>query len=182
MRHIPLRNKIVLSLFLCFVIEASTACGGSSAIKSFRIALASAGPLVSSLAASGAIPESRTTAIIADFDAGARCGFTLQEDFDAIPKEATDARARKLAASQKSFQCFRVIIDRQNFAAHPRLQQVAGIADGVLASLVIFYSDGAADSGASSAAMKATIVAKTETDLERQMSAQMKALERLMQP
>jgi hypothetical protein len=137
--------------------------------------------------ASGAIPESKASTIIADFDAGAQCGLTLQEEFAAIPKDAPDARAQKLTASTKGFKCFRAVIERRNFAAHPRLQQIANIADGVLASLVIFYSDGKSASAVSAssvsgAAAAATISAKTEADLERQMEAQMKALELAMKP
>lgn len=172
-----------LALSLILILTYGFACGSSNVIRSFRLALAASGPLVNALAASGAIPQSRVTAIIADFDAGAQCGLTLQDDFAAIPKEAPDARARKLAAAQKAFTCFRAIINRQNFAAHPRLQQVANIADGVLASLVVFYSSGGAmDAGSSAAMSAATISAKTERDLERQMEAQMKALELAMQP
>lgn len=177
------RHARYLALALIITLGYGFACGSSNVIRSFRLALAASGPLVNALAASGAIPESRVTPIIADFDAGAQCGLTLQDEFAVIPKEASDARARKFAASQKAFTCFRVVINRQNFAAHPRLQQVANIADGVLASLVVFYSSGGAmDGTGSQAAIAATISAQTERDLERQMEAQMKALERLMQP
>lgn len=180
MRHIPLRQQIVLSLFLTCLIQALTACGGGGFIKSFRVALASSGPLVNALATSGAIPQNRVTAIIADFDAGAACGLALQQDFSVIPKDDADHTAEKLAASTKAFKCFRVVVERQNFATHPRLQQVANIADGILASLVVFYSDSGADRAM--AAPNATITAKNEKDLERQMESQMKALEEAMKP
>lgn len=162
---------------------------GSNVIKTFRLAIAASGPLVNSLVAAGAIPENRATAIIADFDAGAQCGLTLQNDFAAIPEDATNPRSLKLAASQKAFTCFRAIINRQNFAAHPRLQQAANIADGILASLVIFYSDASpADSAEgratdlAKAKTVATITAKDEKDLMRQMELQVETLERAMRP
>lgn len=182
-------SAIALTLIL------SVSCGGNTALKSFRLALAASGPLVSSLVSSGAVDQSRAGAIIADFDAGAQCGVTLQNDFAAIPKDASDARAQKLTASTKAFKCFRAVLDRQNFAAHPRLQQIANIADGVLASLVIFYSDGPTMAAAvksegtisalsvfAEARPAATISATNEADLERQMEAQMKALELAMKP
>lgn len=191
---ISIVKRRALVLLLAVTITAYSGYGfacsaGSTAIKSFRLALAASGPLVNSLAATGAIPQSRTTAIIADFDAGAQCGLTLQDEFTAA-KDDSDERAQKLVASTKAFKCFRAILDRQNFAAHPRLQQIANIADGVLASLVIFYSDGqtivASKEGTMTAMSNvraaATISARTEQDLERQMEAQMKALELAMRP
>src|SRR5215210_1095181 len=117
MRHIRSQSKLAAALAIVVLL---TACGGGTFIKSFRVALASSGPLVNSLAAAGAIPQEKVTAIIADFDAGAVCGLRLETDFAAIPKDAADAKAQKLAAANKAFQGFRVVIDRQNFAAHPR--------------------------------------------------------------
>lgn len=168
------------TLALSLIIALSYACpfGGGSVIKSFRLAIAASGPLVQSLVDAGAIPQNRAAAIIADFDAGAQCGLVLQQDFAAIPKDAANSRALKLAASQKAFSCFRVILNRQNFAAHPRLQQAANIADGILASLVIFYSD----SPSMEVSAVATITAKDEKDLLRQMESQVEALERAMRP
>lgn len=154
---------------------------GSNVIKSFRLAIAASGPLVQSLVDAGAIEPNRAAAIIADFDAGAQCGLTLQNDFAAIPKDAANSRALKFAASQRAFTCFRVVIDRQNFAAHPRLQQAANIANGILASLVIFYSDGST-ARVSDLTSVATITAKDEKDLMRQMESQVEALERAMRP
>lgn len=134
MRRLTLRRRIALSLLLTIVIEAG--CGGSTLLKSFRIALASSAPLVNSLVAAGAIPQGKATAIIADFDAGAQCGLALQNEFS-----TATTRAEKFAASSRALTCFRIIINRQNFAAHPRIQQAANIAEGILKSLVIFYSD-----------------------------------------
>jgi hypothetical protein len=168
----------ILAFSLIIILGYGFACGTGNVIKSFRLAIASSGPLVNSLVAAGAIPQDRASAIIADFDAGAACGLTLQEDFAAIAKDATDARARKLAASQKAFNCFRVVLNRQNFAAHPRLQQVANIADGILASLVVFYSAGSV--GDATLPTTATISAKNEADLMRQMELQVQALEKAM--
>lgn len=185
MKTLIVNRRRLLPLVLVTVLSYGCPFGsGSNVIKSFRLAIAASGPLVNSLVAAGAIPENRASAIIADFDAGAQCGLTLQDDFAVIPKEDVNARSRKLAASQKAFTCFRVILDRQNFAAHPRLQQVANIADGILASLVVFYSDSnmAVQSARSAQPTTATIAARDEKDLMRQMENQIKALEKAMQP
>ncbi len=176
------RRQRLIPLLLIALFAYGCPFGGSNVIRSFRLAIAASGPLVNALVAAGAIPENRATAIIADFDAAAQCGLTLQDDFAAIAKDATDARARKLAASQKAFNCFRVILNRQNFAVHPRLQQVANIADGILASLVVFYSSGTPGIAAASLPTTATIAAKDEKDLLRQMELQVEALEKAMKP
>lgn len=176
-------QRRLLPLLLLAAISYGCPIGGGNVIKSFRLAIAASGPLVNSLVAAGAIPQNRATAIIADFDTGAQCGLTLQNDFAAIPQGATNARALKLAASQKAFTCFRAIASRQNFAAHPRLQQVANIADGILASLVVFYSDsGASTSLRAEISNTTTITAKDEKDLMREMEKQVKALEKAMRP
>lgn len=151
-------------------------------LKTFRVALASSGPMVNSLVASGAIPESKATVIIADFNDGAQCGLTLESDFrqipdDALPQEAT---RQKLNASAKALKCFRAIIDRKNFASHARVQQAAAIAEGILASLVVFYSDdGPMRSSAEGAA---SVEARNEDELEQRLEKQVKALERAMKP
>lgn len=158
------------------------ACGGNSLLKSFRVALASSGPLVNSLVASGALPESQATSVIADFNAGAQCGLTLRNDFAAIPKELPDREeaSRKLNASVNGLKCFRAVVQRQNFASHPRIQQAANIAEGILASLVVFYSD----SGEirASAEPTASVVARDEKELERELKEQVEALKKALKP
>lgn len=164
------------------LIVILAACGGSSLLKSFRVALASSSPLVNSLVASGAIDQTKATAIIADFDAGAQCGLTLQNDFAAIPKDLPDREktTRKLNASVNGLKCFRAVVQRRNFALHPRIQQAADIAEGILASMVVFYSD----SGeiVASAETRATVRARNEDELERQLKDQVEALKRAMKP
>lgn len=182
---IQLRHRqLALLLLISLVAAGYGPCPGSpDVIKSFRLALASSGPLVNALASSGAIPQSRVTAIIADFDAAAQCGLVLQEMFSAIPKDlpANEIKSRKLNASVNALRCFRAIVQRQNFGSNPRIQQVADIAEGILASLVVFYSD----SGAMTASAESTpnvITASNEKDLEVRLKAQVKALEKAMQP
>ncbi len=166
-RLIPRRHLLPLLLSIAILN-----CGGSTLLKSFRIALASSSPLVNSLVASGAIPNTKATAIIADFDAGAQCGLTLQNDFNA----AGESRSAKFAASSKALTCFRVIINRQNFAAHPRIQQAANIAEGILNSLVIFYSD---TPSSDPTAARAPI---SEEAFEKRVEAQIKALKESLKP
>lgn len=167
---------------IALVIMLAT-CGGSTLLKSFRVALASSSPLVNSLVAAGTIPETKATAIIADFDAGAQCGLTLQNDFAAIPKDlpANEIKSQKLKASLIGLGCFRQIVNRQNFAAHPRIQQIANIAEGILASMSIFYSD--VDGSSVNRSLPPNVVtANSEKDLERKLKTKVKALELAMQP
>lgn len=167
---------------LALVILLAT-CGGGSLLKSFRVALASSGPLVNSLVSAGAIPEGKARAIIADFDAGAACGLTLQNDFAAISKDLSESeiRSRKLNASVTGLRCFRNVIDRQNFATNKRIQDVANIAEGILASLVVFYSE-PGEMKASIAAARVSQPARSEKELEEQLKKQIEDLKRAMKP
>lgn len=171
-------RRLALSLALVLAI----ACGGSSLLRSFRVALTASAPLVNSLVNSGAINQTKASAIIADFDAGAVCGLTLQNDFAAIPKDIPEREqtSRKLNASVNGLKCFRAVIQRRNFAAHPRIQQVADIAEGILASLVVFYSE--PGEIRASAESTATVTTRDEKDLERQLEAQVEALKKAMKP
>jgi len=164
------------------VLVAVVACGDSGLIKSFRIALASSGPLVNSLAASGVIPQTKATAIIADFNDGAGCALTLQNEFNAIPDDVSEREqtARKLNASARALRCWRTIIDRHNFSAHARVQQAADIAEGILASMVVFYSE-PGDMRAS-AADSASVTVRDEKELEAKLKVQVKELERALKP
>lgn len=181
-----LRRKRLLTLALITAITYTGygfACGSSSAIRSFRAALAASGPLVNSLAASGAIPQNRATAIISDFDAGAQCALTLQNAFAAIPDGATDREktTQKLNASIGALRCWRAIIDHQNFAVNARIKQAADIAEGILASMVVFYSE--PGEIRASVEREATVTAaRDEKELERQLKQQVEALKAAMKP
>lgn len=166
------QSKTLLALSLTLILLSS--CGGNSLLKSFRVALASSGPLVNSLVAAGAIPQSKATAIIADFDAGAACGLALQNDF-----AAAQSRADKLAASQRALTCFRTIINRQNFASHPKVQNAANIAEGILNSLVIFYSD---SGSTADGPRRASVKRESEKAFEDRMEAQVEALKAALKP
>lgn len=185
---IPLHRRQLAHLLTVAIIVytmSGFACGSSSVIKSFRVALASSGPLVNSLASSGVIPQAKVSVIIADFDAAAQCGLILQEMFSAIPKDlpANEIRSRKLNASVNALRCFRTIVQRQNFGSNPRIQQVADIADGILASLVVFYSEpGEMRASAIGNSPNAALVARDEKELEAQLKARVEALERAMKP
>ena len=168
MNRKSLRKQFVAALALTVVLQFG--CGGDSLLKSFRVALVSSAPLVNSLVAAGAIPQTKATAIIADFDAGARCGLTLQEAF-----KVAQTRADKFTASSNALSCFRVIINRQNFAAHPKVQTAANIAEGILNSLVIFYSDSDAADGPRRTAV-------SEKAFEERMKQQVEELKAAMNP
>jgi len=173
------RRRLIATLLLTVVLESS--CGGSTAIRTFRLALSASGPLVNSLVNAGVIPQAKATAIITDFNDAAQCGLVLQEMFSAIPKDAppSEVKSRKFQASLSALQCFRVIVNRQNFAAHPRIQQAANIAEGILASLVVFYSDGQT---AAATRSSATVIARDEKELERKLKAEADRLKAAMEP
>lgn len=177
-----MRRKLS-ALLLTAVLLLS--CGGQALLVSFQTYLSASGPLVDSLVASNLIPQSKAAVLIADFSDGAQCGINLQTDFDAIPKDLTPAeiKRQKFLASSKALQCFRVIVARQNFALHPRVQQAAAIAEGVLASLVLFYSGGSQRSiGIGPALAPHVVEATDEKDLERQLERKLKDLKKAMAP
>lgn len=153
-----------------------TSCGGSTLLKSFRIALASSSPLVNSLVSAGVIPQAKATAIIADFNDGATCGLALQQAFEAAKSLPADQQKQaKFQAASTALSCFRVIINRQNFAANRRIQDIANIAEGILATLVLFYAP-AGTVGVD------RVAGMSEKELEEQMKERVKEMERLMKP
>lgn len=170
------RLRLAKRSLLPLVLILALSCGGDTLLRTFRVALASSGPLVSSLAASGAIPQNKLSAIITDFDAGAQCGLVLQQQFNAIPStlSASEQRSRKFQASQTALQCFRGIVNHQNFATNPRIQNAANIAEGILASLVAFYSD--------SGDRTAAVAPISEEQFEKKLSKQVDALKTAMKP
>lgn len=171
------RKLIALSLSSVLLF---TACGGTL-LGSLKAALAASTPLVNSLVASGAIPEAKATVIIKDFNDGANCAIGIQNDFKLIASDDPQKKLKKLNASVKGMRCFRVIMDRQNFAAHPKVQTAANIADGIFASLVVFYSEGGtmvADGSRS----PGTVSAADEKELERKLKIEVERLERAMKP
>jgi hypothetical protein len=166
---------------LALTIVLTVSCGASDVLKSFRVALASSAPLVNSLVSSGAIPQAKAAAIIADFDAGAACGLTLQQSFNAIPKDAPNTKSQKLNASATALKCFRTVVARQNFASHPRVKQAADIAEGILASLVVFYSDDG-PMRASAEGVATVRSASDEKALEERLKQQVDLLKDAMKP
>lgn len=173
-----IRRQSRLSTLGLVVLLAACSNG---ALTSFRIGIAASRPLANSLVAAGAISQELADKVVRDFDDGAQCGAALQTAFNAaksLPKE--EQRRAKFTASQTAFTCFRTIVQRNNFAQHKRFQDAANIAEGILASLVIFYSD--------SSTMKAELpvqprfTASSEKELMKKMKAEMKVLEEAMKP
>jgi len=169
------------AIALLIALSLFAASCSSNVIRSFRVALVASGPLVNSLVASGAITGTQATKIIADFSDGAACADVLQSAFAAIPKDDPDAKAKKLTASVNGLRCFRVIIDRQNFATNPRIQNAANIAEGILASLVVFYSEPGA-MRASAEATRRAVTANDEKELERKLKLQVDELKAALRP
>lgn len=180
----PLRKQIVLSLLLTIVLKAS-GCGAADLFKGFQVALQSSRPLVTSLVSSGVLNQTQADAIVTDFGEGAQCGVTAANAFAAIPGDlpANEKKARKFSASQTALQCFRVIVQRRNFASHPRIQNAADIADGILASLVIFYSSGAQRTAINARNTSTrTVDATSEDELEERLRNRVKELKAALKP
>lgn len=182
---IQLRRRqlaLLLAVTLITYTASGFACGsGGGLLKTFRVALASSAPLINSLVASGTIPESRAQAIIADFNDGAGCGLALQNAFAAIPKDLSESESRrqKLSASVTAMRCFTAIVQRRNFAANGRIHNVASIAEGILASLVVFYSE---PGEMVASAESSVVVPRNEKELEASLKRQVDALEKAMKP
>lgn len=180
----PRKRQLALLLTIALITYSGYgfACGSSSAIKSFRLALASSGPLVNSLVAAGAIDSTRANLLITDFNDAAGCGLTLQNTFAAIDPDLPDRErtTQKLNASVNALRCFRAIVQRQNFASNVKVQNVANIAEGILASLVVFYSE--PGEMRASAERTASVTARNEKELEAQLKRQVEELKRAMKP
>lgn len=158
-------------------------CGSSGILRSFRAALEASPALVNSLVNSGVIKQDQADKAIADFKDGVDVALKLESDFKAIPKDDPDARAKKLAASLTAMRNWRIIIDRHNFAISVRLQQAANITDGILSSLVVFYSDDTGSGIQRAAAGRATVQgAASEKDLETKLRPQVDALKAAVTP
>lgn len=179
MKRLSLKQQIAFTILITILFE--TGCGGGSLLTTFRVALASSSPLVNSLVAAGAIDSTKSTAIIQDFNDGAQCGLALQNDFNAISKDlpANEQKALKFQASSRALSCFRAIVQHQNFASNPRVQQIANIAEGILASLVMFYSG---PSARASQPHREAVTASTEKELEQKLKVKVDQLEELMKP
>jgi hypothetical protein len=169
------RNILTVALTLVLFIG----CGAGNVLRSLRLALASAAPLTNSLVASGAISQGLATRIVTDFSDGTNCAVTLESEFKAIPKGDPESKLKKLNASVRAARCWRVIVDRQNFAANPRVQNAANIADGIFSSLVVFYSEpGQMRASAEGAKPKAV----DEKSLEGDLKKRVKELEAALKP
>ena len=172
-------QKKVAALVLATVLLA--ACGAKELLQMFRGALAAYDPLVNSLVQSGTISPAFAGTLKTDFSDGVNCGDTLYTDFKAIPKEDPDAKRKKLSASVKGAKCFKVIVDRQNFAKTEKTKRVSEIAEGILASMVVFYSE-PGEMRADVSRSPRAISAADEKDLERKLKAEVEALKKAMEP
>lgn len=173
------RPAVVAPLVLLIVFAA--ACGGTDLIRSFRVALAASGPLINSLVGSGVIKQSDATLITKDFSDGVTCADTLHVAFKAIAKDDPNAKSKKLNASVSGFRCFRLIVQRRNFEKHPKVKNAADIAEGILASLVVFYSE-PGQIVASAESSTRVVSASDEKDLEAKLKRQIDELKAALEP
>jgi plasmid maintenance system antidote protein VapI len=169
-------RNVLIATMLSLVL----ACSGG-ALKTFRIGLAASRPLANALVAAGQISQELADKVVTDFDDGAQCGIALQDAFNAaksLPKE--EQRRAKFTASSAAFTCFRAIVQRNNFAQHKRFQDAANIAEGILASLMVFYSDSSAVRA--ELPVQPTFTAQNEKEMMERLKKEMKVLEEAMKP
>jgi hypothetical protein len=166
------------ALLLTVVLLA--ACGAKDLLQAFRGALAMYDPLVNSLVASGAISPTFAGTLRTDFSNGVGCGDKLYTDFKAIPKNDPDAKRKKLSASVSGARCFKFIVDRQNFAKTEQTKRISEIAEGILASMVVFYSE--PGEIRADVSRSRTVTASDEKELERKLKAQIDELKAAMKP
>lgn len=122
------------ALFIAPLLAAVLFVASCELLTSLRVALASAGPLVTSLANAGVFPKSKADAILQDFSDGVRVAEGLKANID-----LADTKGQKIAAAQKAQREWLAIYARGNFGANPKIQTAANIADGIFASLVLYY-------------------------------------------
>lgn len=169
-------KRLIAVLTLAVILAG---CGASDLIRSFRVALAASPALVASLVESGAIKQADATAITADFTDAVQCADTLQLDFKAIAKDDPNAKPKKLSASVKGLRCFRVITQRRNFEKNPKVKNAADLAEGILATLVVFYSEpGVMINSTTVRAVKAA----DEKELNKTLKDQIDELEKALKP
>ena len=177
-KKVGLRPGAAAALGVVIVLAAS--CGGTDLIRTFRVALAASGPLIQSLVGSGVIKQSDATLITQDFSDGVTCADTLHVAFKSIPKDDPNAKSKKLNASVNGLRCFRVIVQRRNFEKHPKVKNAADIAEGILSSLVVFYSE-PGEMVARSRSTR-TVTAVDEKDLEKKLKQQIDELKASLEP
>lgn len=172
-------QSVALPLLLIWALMFPSC--NTTAIRAFRAALEASPALTNSLVAAHIITQAQADMVTRDFKDGADVALQLDADFKAIPSNAPDKRARKLTASVKAERAWRAIIARHNFAINSRVQQAADIADGILSSLVVFYSE----SGplVASANARATVTnARDEKELEKRLSEEVDRLKQALKP
>ena len=156
---------------LVLALAITTAGCGTGLLTSFRIALASSGPLVDSLVAAGVIRQDQAAPIISDFSDAAQAAIVLQSDL----KAAGTDKALKAAAVVKFAKAWREIYARGHFGVNPKIQRAADIAESIVESLELYY-------GARIQPAVHTTAPRTDAQLEAQLKLQVKELQAAMKP
>lgn len=173
------KTALAGALVMCLLVGACF--GGREALQIARAALAGSDPLLNSLVSSGAITPAFRVALKTDFTDSVNCTDTLYSAFKAIAKDDPDAKRKKLNASVNGARCFKVIVDRQNFAKNEKTRKVSDIVEGILASLVIFYSE-SGEMRASTRSTVRVVSASDEKELGRKLKAEAEKLKAEMKP
>jgi hypothetical protein len=154
-----------------------TSCG---LITDLKIALASSGPLVNLLVSKNLITEDSAKAITQDFKDAVNAADVL----DKATKTATTT-AQKLDAAQTAERAWVAIYKRGDFGDNAAIKTAADIADGIFASIVLFYGGQPASASHIPRSVRAP---RTEAEREAQkkqfadaIKAQTQALKRALE-
>lgn len=162
-------------LALTLTLLLFSACGGSVSLQSV---ISGAGPLLNFLVNRGNLSQAKADLIKTDLADTGKCADALESELDAIPKEDTEAKTKKLNAWVRASRCWKPIVLRQNFAANERTQRIADLIDRIFAAGVVFYSE----SGAMRASAEGGRTAVDDKVLEKDLEKQLKELKEAMKP
>jgi hypothetical protein len=160
---IPILSTILVATLLV------TSCG---LITDLKIALASSGPLVSLLVSKGLLKQDKADAITKDF----KDAVNVADVLDKATKTATTT-GQKLDAAQTAERAWVAIYKRGNFGSNQAIKTAADIADGIFASIVLFYGG----QPASPSHVPRANRPRTEKELADSIKAQTQALKRALE-
>lgn len=164
-----------LALTLLLVLFAPPCSGGGISLQSV---ISGAGPLLTFLVSKDRLSQAKADLIKTDLADTGKCADALESELNAIPKEDTEAKTKKLNAWVRASRCWKPIVLRQNFGAHERTRKIADLIDGIFAAGVVFYSE----SGAMRASAEGGKSAVDDKVLEKDLEKQLKELKEAMKP
>jgi hypothetical protein len=125
----------ILCVVGVILLVGQLACGGGF-VTELRLVLASSGPLISSLEATGVLPQNVGDTVVADFNDEA---LAVADFSTALSGCATDAVC-KANAAEALFTRSEVIYNRGHFGSNPKILAAANVARGIFQSIRLYYA------------------------------------------